>query len=464
MRAYWLKRFVGVLAISATACGDPAGPTTGTLIISVAVTGGGFDLDGFSVAVDAQVQPVAPNGMTYIAKVAPGLHVVSVERLADHCSVTGPQPKSVAVTAGEVVKISVEVQCTPTGIDLRTPTTGVDVPAFYRVAVNNLSAQRLPLNNPATLRLFAGDYTVSLVLPGDNCTIAGGNTQTAVVTPHRLTQVTFDVTCAKRVHVPKIAFALDTTAWGLSTRWVGVVNLDGSGSTLLERGDTPSWSPNGTTLALSDASCFDIPVFDEFECGGSIITLDPESWTQTRHSRWFAIFQPEWSSDGRTMAATLCCDAGVGRLAILIAGDELYTTMTLTGVRKARDPAWKPDGRTIVFACSFPEAPLGSDLCSIVVDGSGLKRLTTLPGRETQPAWSPDGTRVAFTLNDTEIALLSVADGGITRLTNGSEPAWSPDGTQLVFVGENGLFTIDADGSHRQRLTTGSYRSPAWRP
>ena len=39
------------------------------------------------------------------------------------------------------------------------------------------------------------------------------------------------------------------------------------------------------------------------------------------------------------------------------------------------------------------------------------------------------------------------------------------DGSQLVFRSQaGGLFTINADGSNRRRLTTGNHRAPAWRP
>jgi Tol biopolymer transport system component len=60
--------------------------------------------------------------------------------------------------------------------------------------------------------------------------------------------------------------------------------------------------------------------------------------------------------------------------------------------------------------------------------------------------------------------VLTLADRVVSRLTEGREPAWSPDGSTLVFAGDDGLFTINADGSNRRRLTSGAHSTPTWRP
>jgi dipeptidyl aminopeptidase/acylaminoacyl peptidase len=140
------------------------------------------------------------------------------------------------------------------------------------------------------------------------------------------------------------------------------------------------------------------------------------------------------------------------------------------------DPAWSPAGTTIAFA----RYTRGSfDLVACAPDGSGLTRLTETPAAdEGFPAWSPDGSRIAFTRYENgleggsgDLWIMNADGTGATRLLGGagndSEPAWSPDGRRIAFVRNGDVAVMNADGSGVRELTSdgqGEDRRPRWNP
>ena len=124
-------------------------------------------------------------------------------------------------------------------------------------------------------------------------------------------------------------------------------------------------------------------------------------------------------------------------------------------------------------------------------DGSNPQQLTDNDMWNEEPVWSPDGTRIAFhartivydrderkfkSLDDSEIYVVSLADGAVEQLTDNEyedyAPAWSPDGTRIAFesylddVSGYDIFVVDADGANLQRLTElpGWEQGPEWSP
>lgn len=135
----------------------------------------------------------------------------------------------------------------------------------------------------------------------------------------------------------------------------------------------------------------------------------------------------------------------------------------------ACQPDWSPDGSQLVFIspCSSPKMvdPIkdvyeNASMFIINADGSGLRGLKTVPGGDFDPAWSPDGKTIVFsTLRDTRgsplphLYLYNLEDDTVAAITGDMNkdrhPAWSPDGKYIVFQREQvqrKIWILDLEG------------------
>jgi Tol biopolymer transport system component len=164
---------------------------------------------------------------------------------------------------------------------------------------------------------------------------------------------------------------------------IGVINLDGTGRTLLTPDDRgsfdPDFSPDGTRIA----------------------------YCEVRLGRF--------SADNRLMVMNA---DGSGRRAI-----------TSYGGRREINPKWLPDGSGLVFE-SLNRRSLKSNIERIGIDGSGRSTVLATPAFETNPVPSPDGTRIVFTSDRDR--------RGPTRLGPGFEVyTMKLDGTDIVRLTDN---------------------------
>jgi TolB protein len=120
-----------------------------------------------------------------------------------------------------------------------------------------------------------------------------------------------------------------------------------------------------------------------------------------------------------------------------------------------------------------------TDLYMTSPDGVELTRLTSsiaLDGSST-PRISPDGAKIAFSAtvdSNTDIYILDIASGAVSRVTDAQEkdssPSWSPTGQQLAFEsfrdGNLEIYVVNADGSNPTRLTNdpSGDSNPVWSP
>jgi serine/threonine protein kinase len=151
----------------------------------------------------------------------------------------------------------------------------------------------------------------------------------------------------------------------------------------------------------------------------------------------------------------------------------------------ACQPDWSPDGKQLLFTSPCKSADgsqsggyVKTSIFRINADGSGRTSLTKVPGGDYDPAWSPDGTTILVTsLQDgRQHIYLMDANGDNRKLISSTAGAidyqarWSPDGKRIIFVTMAGSLPIVFTGSldpqqpRRQEFSAVPYTtmSPDW--
>ena len=199
-----------------------------------------------------------------------------------------------------------------------------------------------------------------------------------------------------------------------------------------EPGDygSPSWSPDGryiTFMRRSDAQQRGSDVLSVPALGGPERKL-----AQTTVGSLFAS-KLAWSPDGKWIALPDTASAQEGPTLFMLSietGQKKRLTLPVSDVWADGQPAFSPDGRTLVFRRVV--GPWTSDLylLRLAPDGSPAgepKRLTSDHRDITGFDWTPDGREIVFASNRAgppSLWRVSAAGGSPRRVASGGEDAY----------------------------------------
>lgn len=223
---------------------------------------------------------------------------------------------------------------------------------------------------------------------------------------------------------------------------------------------TPSWSPDGSSLA-----------YTSFQGGFQAVAFArPDAGREGRLRLGGKNWLPAWSPDGR-VAFTSNRD---GNEEIYVAAPDGSGLTRLTrhwGIDTS--PAWSPDGRRIAFTSGRSGRP---QIWVMDADGGNQRQLTDERYCD-RPTWSPapydEVAYVSRTKTGFDIVVLEMATGARRQLTFGQgfneSPAWAPSGRHLAFTstraGGQQIWTMTRTGERLRRVTgIGNNSMPAWGP
>ncbi len=183
-----------------------------------------------------------------------------------------------------------------------------------------------------------------------------------------------------------------------------------------------------------------------------------------------------FSPDGKQVVFSSTAAGGPAQLyGANIDGSGLHRLASSRGIDT--EPKINPKtGSDIVFVSGRGG---GNPQIYLMSSGGEAERLTDGTGDAVNPAWSPDGTKIAFAWTrgfepgNFNIFVMDVATRKLVQLTNNEgrneNPTWAPDGVHLVYANKRGqnsqIWTMLADGTQKKQVTaSGSNEKPVWAP
>ena len=247
-----------------------------------------------------------------------------------------------------------------------------------------------------------------------------------------------------------------------------VMKADGSDQRRLSRNPgidmDPLWSPAGDRIAYTSQDDRGL---------GRIIVVGPDGSgaRPVTDGTLGDELSPSWSPDGRTLAFAVR-KGNSAEVWTAPASGGAPKRLTDTAKAAAEFPVWSPDGRRIAYLVRTRST---SEIWSMNADGSERKALTnSARGRNIAASWSPDGRRILFASDRVDGNRMNVylmnADGSDVRNRSNSphedtHPVWSADGRSVLFTRMQGgntlIFRVAADGG-APAVVTANGRYDEW--
>jgi len=252
----------------------------------------------------------------------------------------------------------------------------------------------------------------------------------------------------------RIAFVRDAPYRRSPKAAIYLIQADGRGLHTVARGREPRWSPDGRRLLFVNSS-------------GRIVVLEIASGRRREIGRGGLAV---WSPDGKQIAFMRYTydqgDVDGSSLLTMRADGSDVRVIVGRGPKALYNPEWSPDGRTIaVYAQELGN--VGEGDIERVDPNTGVTRQLVPPdiGDATEVAWSPDGGKLAFVEHESAVAVLQVKTGHVKVVARVARPEfdpvvkWSPNGKQIGFIRCSGsdfqrcsVFAVSVNGSRPRPL------------